>query len=397
MKPVWKWLIAGVAVLAIALPIGRTLMAKRAQQQAAARAPVTPAALELTASDVLRVQTQTLSQGLPVSGALRAANWALVKARVAGELQGLTVREGDTVKAGQVLARVDTSEYKARVAQARQQADAAKAQIDIAQRQFDNNKALVDQGFISKTALDTSLSNLGAAKANHQAALAARDVAQKSLDDTVLRAPISGQVSQRLVQNGERVGVDARIVEIMDLSRLELEAAVSAGDTALLRVGQNAQLQVEGVNDSVAATVARISPSAQAGSRAVLVYLVLSPSAAQQNSLRHGLFAQGTLGTGSQDTLALPLAAVRNDKPTPYAQVIDSANTIRHQSLELGQRGDVAGQSWVAIKGLESGAQVLSGGVGLVREGTLVRLAGGPVAAPKPAANASASASAGVQ
>jgi membrane fusion protein, multidrug efflux system len=291
-----------------------------------------------------------------------------------------------------VLARIDTTEYNARLAQARQQADAAKAQIDIAQRQFDNNKALVDQGFISKTALDTSLANLSAAKANHQAALAARDVAQKSLDDTALRAPISGQVSQRLAQNGERVGVDARVLEIMDLSRLELEAAISAQDAAQLRVGQSASLQVEGVAAPVQAAVVRINPSAQAGSRAVLVYLSVQATPEQMQSLRHGLFAQGLLATGTQQTPALPLNTVRTDKPAPYVQTIQNAQ-VKHHSVDLGARGDVAGQTWVAVKGLADGSAVLSGAVGLVREGTPVKLPGAPAGAnPTPAAKAAASA-----
>jgi RND family efflux transporter MFP subunit len=396
MKPLIKWSIVGIAVLAIALPVGRTLLAKRSEKQAqaqAAQAPKAAVALELTAGDVLTLQNQNLSQGLPVSGALRAANWATVKARVAGELQGLQLREGDSVKAGQTIARIDSTEYNARLSQARQQADAAKAQIDIAQRQFDNNKALVDQGFISKTALDTSQANLNAAKANHQAALAARDVAQKSLDDTVLRAPISGQVSQRLAQNGERVGVDARVLEIMDLSRLELEAAISAQDAATLRVGQAASLSVEGVSAPVQAVVVRINPSAQAGSRAVLVYLSVKAAPEQQASLRHGLFAQGVLQTGTQQTPAVPLNAVRTDKPAPYVQVI-AGSQVKHQNVELGARGDVAGQTWVAVKGLPDGSAVLSGAVGLVREGTPVKLPSQSTnaASAAPAAKAAASA-----
>ena len=131
----------------------------------------------------------------------------------------------------------------------------------------------MDQGFISKTALDTSLNNLDAAQANYKAALAAVDVARKSLDDTVLRAPISGLVSQRLAQPGERVAVDARIVEIVDLSRLELEATLSATDSVAVRVGQQAMLQVEGTDRPITARVVRINPSAQAGSRSVLAYL----------------------------------------------------------------------------------------------------------------------------
>ncbi|MEJ7687176.1 MAG: HlyD family efflux transporter periplasmic adaptor subunit [Variovorax sp.] len=82
----------------------------------------------------------------------------------------------------------------------------------------------MDQGFISRTALDTSQSSLNSARSTHRAALAAVEMARKSLDDTVLRSPLAGQVSQRFVQPGERVAVDARVVEVIDLSRIEVEA-----------------------------------------------------------------------------------------------------------------------------------------------------------------------------
>ena len=84
----------------------------------------------------------------------------------------------------------------------------------LAQRQWDNNKALVDQGFISRTALETSQSNLASAQANHKAALAAVDMAAKAMDDTLLRAPISGIVAQRIAQPGERVAYTTRSARI---------------------------------------------------------------------------------------------------------------------------------------------------------------------------------------
>lgn len=104
----------------------------------------------------------------------------MVKAYVAGELRGLTVREGDTVKKGQPLARIDATEAEARLRQAQQQADASRAQLSIAQRNHDNNVALVQKGFISTTALVTSQANLDSARANLAAAQAAADAARSS-------------------------------------------------------------------------------------------------------------------------------------------------------------------------------------------------------------------------
>ena len=371
-----RWLKTALVLLALIAVVAlgwRGYAARQATRQAQS-APVKDPVIELSAIDMATAHVVELTSGLPISGALKAVNSAIVKARVPGELQGLTVREGDRVEAGQVIARVEATEYADRVRQAQQQADAAKAQVEIAQRQVDNNAALVRQGFISKTAADNSLASLNTAQANHRAAQAGIDVLRKSLADTVLRAPISGQVSQRLAQPGERVAPEARIVEIVDLSRLELEASISPADSVAVRVGQQALLRIEGVAQPVAATVARINPSAQAGSRSVLIYLTV----AAQPGLRQGLFAQGQLATETQRALAVPLNAVRTDKPLPYVQVVEG-DRIAHRTVQTGVRGEVDGELWVAVQGVADGARVLRGAAGVVREGTQVKLAA-PVA-----------------
>ena len=371
----WKW--ALVALLAVVVVLGgwRTIQARRTQQvaDAALAAQRKQPVVELAATDVVRAESRELQRGLPVSGSLRAVNSAFVKARVPGELQGLALREGDTVQAGQVVARIEARESQARLQQAREQADAAKSQIDIAERQFSNNKALVDQGFISRSALDTSANNLAAAQATHKAALAAVDLAQKGMEDTVLRAPISGMVAQRLAQPGERVPIDGRVIEIVDLSRLELEATLTAADSVEVRVGQEALLQVEGSPRPVAARVVRINPSAQAGSRSVLAYLSLADPA----GLRQGLFAQGTLAVGRASALAVPLSAVRTDKPAPYVQVVED-NKVAHKPVQTGARGEAEKDSWVAVQGLQPGAAVIRGHVGPLREGTAVKFTKAP-------------------
>ena len=397
MKRWIKWGIAALILLLLASAVVAALSARKTQQQALAAASAgkaqAQAQVELASTDVVLAQTRELNQGLPVSGALKAVNSAVIKARVAGELQGLSVREGDFVKAGQILARIDATEYRSRVHQMQEQADSAKAQIDIVQRQYDNNQALVNQGFISKTALDSSLANLNTGKANHKAALAAVEVAKKSLDDTVLRAPLSGQVSQRLAQPGERVGVDARVLEIVDLSRLELEASLGAADALTVRTGQRAVLQIEGGTQSFTATVARINPSAQAGSRSVLAYLSINNPATQPSGLRQGLFAQGTLGTARISALSVPLSAVRIDKPVPYVQVIENEQ-VAHKPVELGARGNTSSadnEPMVAVKGLAENALVIRGAVGALREGTAVKFTPSPSAVPAAAAQAASS------
>jgi len=356
------------------LVAGGAFQWKRLHPPAAAPAPLPAASAQLplvalSAADTVLLEKIELQQTLPISGPIKAVNSAFVKARVAGELQDLQVREGDLVQAGQVIARIDPTEYQARLRQAQQQAQSAKAQVDIAQRSYDNNRSLVDQGFISKTALETSAFTLAASQASFQAAQSGVDVLQKALDDAVMRAPIGGLIAQRLAQNGERVAIDARVVEIVDLSRLELEASVSPEDAMRVRIGQSAQLAIDGAEQTISARVARVNPSASATNRAVVVYLSVTPNP----QLRQGLFAQGNLATGAQSVLALPLGAVRTDKPQPYVQALVQGKVV-HLPATLGVRGQYQGQTMVALEDLEPGLRVLRGTVGPLLAGTPVSI-----------------------
>ncbi|MDI9334727.1 MAG: efflux RND transporter periplasmic adaptor subunit [Cytophagales bacterium] len=369
--PKWaKWGIALIALAVLVIVIGKGMAKRKAEQAAIVAAALDKkvnSAIELAPSDTVIAKTIVLSSGLPISGSIKAASSAVVKAKVAGDLHGLTVREGDFVKAGQLLATIDTTEFAARQNQAQKTADAARAQVDIAQKNVDNNKSLVEQNFISKTALETSLATLNGAKASYAAALAGVDVAKKSFDDAKVFAPISGTISVRSTQPGERVGIDARIVEIIDLSHLELEAALAPADSVSVRVGQAAQLTIAGAASSVPARVVRINPAATAGSRSVLIYLALDSVA----GLRQGLFAQGTLATNQIEAIAVPITAIRSDKPAPYVQVVENHKVV-HKNVTLGAKGSANGAEYIAVQGLLENAVVLQGNVGAVREGVNV-------------------------
>jgi len=358
----------GFVVLAGLLTLGfqKGWIGKRATDSSALKTNG-PVSIELSDGDIAIAQKMTMTLGLPVSGTLKAVRSAMIKARVAGELVMLEVREGDAVKMGQIVARVDNTEYLARQSQNKQQAEAARAQVEVAQKQFDNNNALVSQGFISKTALDTSIANLNGAKASYQAALSALDVATKAVDDSVLKAPLNGFVSQRFAQPGERVAPEARIIEIVDLSQLELEATLTSAEAMNVRLGQIAKLNVEGTNEEISAKVLRINPSTQTGSRSVLIYLGLQT----HPLLRQGVFVQGSLGTQKVQAIVVPLESVRSDKPMPYVQTIRDGK-VMHIQVVLGAKGEANGSAVMALKEIEEGAQLLAPSAGAVRDGTLV-------------------------
>jgi hypothetical protein len=370
------WIVAILVALLIGGLVARVLYTRSQERAAAAAPPKAAPPLEITATDTLVARKQTFNRTLAVTGGLKAYNSTVVRAKVAAELKSLSVREGDAVQAGQVIGQLDALEVDLRLQQAEQNAASARAQLDIARRALDNNRALMAQGFISATGLENSVSNDAAARATLQAAVAAVDLARKARVDTRLVAPITGMVSQRLAQPGERVAVDARLVEIVDLSRIELEASVTPEDVGGVKVGQSARLRVDGIAEPLPAKVARINPSTQMGTRAVMVYLALEP----HPGLRQGLFANGTIDLENRSVLAVPTSAVRIDQAEPYVLAVIGDRALRRK-VTLGVRGEllIDGRIEPAVEltsGVEDGALLLRGSTGAVRDGSVVRLAG---------------------
>jgi membrane fusion protein (multidrug efflux system) len=385
MKINKTWLALAAGVLIVGGGIGRAIVAKKAQQTELAQstASASLSVVQLGATDVSEVRSQTLVRSIPVSGSLTAQRSAIVKAKVAAELLSLKVREGDRVKAEQLIGKLDPQEFDTRLQQARQQAASAKAQWQIAKQNLDNNQALVQQGFISRNALDTSVSNADAARATYEATQSAVDLARKALKDAAVRAPLSGLVSQRFAQAGERVGVDGRIVEIVDLSSLELQAPLSPQELMQVRIGTPATLKLDGLDEPVAARIARINPSASADTRAVMVYLSLTPHPA----LRQGLFAQGKIMLEQRQALAIPASAVTRESGSDQVLRVEGGKVVKVKvSLGAHAAQGADGQSLVEVlQGLQAGDVVLGNAAGTVREGQAVSL---------PAATGSGSASA---
>ena len=331
-------------------------------------------ALEFLPSDILVLAPQTLERSLPLTGTLTPLNETTVKAKVAGELVEVSVREGENVRRGQVLARIDTTELEARAAAKRADVEATRAQLVLAEKNRATQKTLLEKNFISQSAFDSTQSTYDVARARLGAAEADLAVARKALGDAVLSAPISGIVSQRLAQPGERVPVDARILTIVDLSRLQLEAAVPASEIGRVKVGQPVSFRVDGFGArEFAGRIERINPSTIAGSRSINVYAVIDNP---EGTLRGGLFAQGGLTLERvEGALVIPAAALREELGQRFVYLL-ADGVVRKRQVKAGP-ADQAGRVQV-LAGLERGDRVVTSDLGALREGAPARLVDAP-------------------
>ena len=371
MKFPLKWVVLLLIVLGLAWGITRALKARSTQQQAAAVAAEAlkmPVTFALKSTDVLVAERLSINQVEPVSGTVRAVNAVTLRSTMSAVVTRIHALEGATVKAGQVLAQLDADDTRARLQQAQQQSNAAKAQVELAKRQRDNNRALVEKGFISSTALVSSDSNYATALANYEAALAAQQIAKRGLEDAALRAPFSGVVTQRHVKAGERVAVNAPVVDIVDVSQLEVEVLLPIAASSGLKTSQTATLSLESQPQPITAKVARINPSIDAGSRSVRIYLSIPTGKA-----RVGEFATGELTVGTLEGTAVPLDSIRTDQPSPYVQVVRD-QTIVHTTVQILATGRAGETRYAIVEPLPAGTVVLSPTAGLIANGTAVTL-----------------------
>ena len=369
------WLI----LLLLALSAGGLFAYKKSTHFAAKETPtITVTTLEFLASDIIQIHPQQLRQVLPISGELRAVNQATVKARVGGDVREVLIREGETVSAGQVLVKMDTREYQARLNQSQGALVAAQGQLSIASKARDNNQTLVEKGFISKNAFDNAASQFDIAKANVDTAKGGLDVSRKALGDTVIKAPISGLVSSRSVQPGEKVSMDNNLLQIVDLKQMELVAPVPTGDILNVAVGQDVQLSLEGLATSVMGKVTRINPSTEAGSRSILIFIQVDNP---KSELRVGMFGEAQLTLNKKtDVLTVPQSALQTDAGHTFVYAIESGK-LQRREVTLGMRGnnDSSGSgannnAVEILSGLDNGAQIVKANLGNLVNGANVQV-----------------------
>ena len=327
---------------------------------------VPPVTLEFGASDLAYVQSVRLARSLPVSGAVQPVRQATVRAKVSGEVRQIAVREGEAVREGQVLARFDTSDLEAKLADRLGAMESARAQLKLAEKTRATNFALLKQNFISQNAFDSADSNLSVNQGSLKSNEAQVQLARNAMRDAVVTAPLSGTVAKRHVQPGEKVTFDSPLFTVVDLGRMELQAMVPANDIPEIAIGMPVELSIDGFGDRrFKGTIERINPMTEAGTRAIIVFVHI-PNA--DRALRGGMFGTGrvTLAAGTP-VPTLPVNAIRTEAGQTVVWAIDKGKLTRRQVV-LGARDAAAGRVEVKTP-LPAGVPVLSTRFDNLKEG----------------------------
>lgn len=365
---------AAVLVLGLLLAggLGGAMWAQR-DKPAAAKPEVT---LEFSPREVVHPQAMAMPLVLQFSGPLVAPQTAVVRAKASGTLLALAVDEGSRVRAGQVLGRIDLAELDSRVNERHAMLASARAQLAQAERNYQSNLRLADQQFISANALDTSRAQLDTAHAQWQAAQAQVDSLRVTQRDAALVAPIAGVVARRHVVPGEKLAAEQQVLTLVDLARLELAGSVGTHEVSLLAPGLPVQVQVEGVATPVAATLARIAPAAEPGSRAIGVTVALDNP---KETYRAGQYALARVVLpDAQQRLTLPASAIGSQSGQEHVWLIEGG-VLARRAVITGRR-DEAGSRVEVLQGVAADAQVLAARFDNLREGTRALLLPGRTA-----------------
>lgn len=353
--------VAGVAVTVVAMA-GRQGAPKAALTDKDKPAPT----LEFASADLTSIASRPIARALMVSGSLVAVNQATVKAKVAVEIRSVLVREGDRVAAGQVIAKLDTVDLKTRLDQQTGVRDATRAQYEIAEKNRTTNQSLLEKRFISQNAFDNVASLSAANRAQLEASEAQVRLAQKALRDATVVSPITGIVARKNAQVGEKTSIDAPLFYVVDLDSIELQAIVPAGEVAALERGMRASLSVDGMSERrFDATVNRINPATEPGTRSIVVFLTVPNP---DHVLKSGMFANGSirLAAGTPKP-TLPITAIQSDAGVPIVWTIEGGRLARRTAV-LGVRDDAGGI--VEIRsGVPADTPVLAGRFDNLKEG----------------------------
>jgi membrane fusion protein (multidrug efflux system) len=324
------------------------------------------------AVETAAVETGSIAREIEVSGTVEPLRSVGVNAQSAGALVAVNAEEGDFVQRGAVMARLDARELQAQV-------ESARANWEVARDAFARAQQLRERQVITQAEFD-------AARAAEAAARASMDQLRTRIGYTVVRAPVGGVVTEKLVELGAVVGAQTRLFTVAEVSTLVTRVGVSELDVGSLRVGQQARVMLDAYpGQQFQGRIRRIFPSADPTTRLVPVEVALTGEAA--TAARPGFLARVSFALGARDgVLLVPASAVVGQAGAQQVFVVVNGKAER-RTVETGLSSE--GRVEV-VSGLREGEAVVVTGSNNVRNNADVRVVSGPGGAPAGARPAAA-------
>jgi RND family efflux transporter MFP subunit len=346
--------------------------------------------LLLSAEDIVTIRSSALASGPVITGSVQPERRADLRAEVSAVVLQVLRENGEAVRRGDLLVRLDDTAIRDGLASAESASRAAAQAFEQAERQFERMKTLRGSGMASAQQLEDAEVRRNNAQSDLEGAKTRVVLARQQLQRTEVRAPFDGIVSDRKVSAGDTAQVGKELVKVIDPASMRFEGLVSADNIGAVRPGQAVSFRVNGYPDQAfTGKVRRINPAANATTRQVEVLVDFTGD--KQPRLA-GLYAEGHIETSSAESLTLPATALVREGDKALAWQVQGGK-IRKVTLALGEREPRTGD-FVIREGLAAGDLVIRHPSALLKDGQVVQAAGAPAPtkaaakdAPSPARN----------
>jgi membrane fusion protein (multidrug efflux system) len=320
--------------------------------------------------DVLTLRSDALASGPVITGSVQPERRADLRAEISAVVLQVLKENGDPVKRGDVLVRLDETSIRDSLMSADASLRSATQALDQSQRALDRQKTLRTSGMATLQSLDDAEVRRNSAQSELSAARARLVAAKQQVERTVVRAPFDGIVSDRKVSNGDTAAIGKELLKVIDPNSMRFEGNVSADSISAVKVGQPVLYRVNGYGDKqFTGVVKRIDPSANDVTRQVEVLVGLTGEQPRVS----GLYAEGRVEAASTDAVTLPESALVRDGDKTYAWKL-KGGALAKASLGLGTRDPRTGQYEVK-EGLAAGDLVLRHPSAALKDGQKVEMA----------------------
>ncbi len=304
------------------------------------------------------VQQSTRVQTTTVEGTVEAIKSSLIAPQVVGSITALPVKAGDTVKAGQLLVRIDTRIANQQVMTNQAQVGAAQAQLAAARQEYERKQRLHEKQYISQAALERAESDYKTAEAQTKAQLAQTGVANVQTGLHMINAPYAGLIAEVMAEQGDMAMPGKPLLSVYDPKALRVVVNVPQSQLAQIKSGANIKVSIPAAVDAereLTSTQVTILPTADVVSNMVKVRVTLPENL---TSVRPGMFARAMLPVAGVDTQAqiyVPERAVIKRSELAAVYVVNNQGRPQLRQVRLGRK---QGESIQVFAGLQMGEKV---------------------------------------